>query len=293
MINVDDMIGSGARGSECCTGAIARFIAEKTRSESGFMGITHALSAVAATTAVLAFSPSLFYAVFGTKDPWFITLLCLVMVGGALMPDLDNTNSSAESALGFVGSALSAAMRATAPIIQGLVHSKYDKDVETAHRGFYHTAVAAALFGAVTAALCSIRGATGEIIALALAFTGIHIALSTLAKKILKTKSGLQGAIVATVASLGVSLLLWAMLPQDAGYTSIGIAFGVGWLVHILGDMCTTQGVPILWPIPIKGKMWWKVRLLPIKAGGVIENVIFTPLFLAVIAVSVVFIVAH
>lgn len=293
MTNVDDMIGSGARGGECCTGAIARFIAGKTRSESGFMGITHALSAVAATTAVLAFSPSLFYAVFGTNDPWFIALLCLVMVGGALMPDLDNTNSSAESALGFVGSALSAVMRATAPIIQGLVHTKYDKDVETAHRGFYHTAVAAALFGALTAALCSIRGVTGEIIALALAFIGVHIALSTLAKKILKIKSGLQGAIIATVTSLGVSLLLWAMLPQDAGYTSIGIAFGVGWLVHILGDMCTTQGVPILWPIPIKGKMWWKVRLLPIKAGGVIENVIFTPLFLVVIAVSIVFIVAH
>ena len=283
--NTEDAAG------ECCTRAIARAVERKAASESGFMGLTHALSAVAVTTLVLAFAPTAFQAVFKTGDPWFIALLCLVMVGGALMPDLDNTSSSAESALGFVGSALSAVMRATAPIIQGLVHSKYDKDVTVAHRGFYHTAVAAILFGALTAALCSVKGTVGEIVALVLAFVGVHIALSTLAKKILKAKSGVQGTIVATVASLGVSLLLWSMLPSDAVYTSIGTAFGVGWLIHLLGDMCTTQGVPILWPIPIKGKMWWKVRLLPIKAGGVVENMIFIPLFLLIIALSAVFIV--
>lgn len=275
----------------CCTQALMETVRSRQSDESGFMGLTHALSAVAIAAVVLAFAPSAFKAVFGTEDPWFVTLLCLVMVGGALMPDLDNTSSSAESALGFVGSILSGFMRFTAPIIQGLVHTKYDKDTETAHRGFYHTAVSAVLFGGLTAALCSIPGAIGEAVSLVLAFTGVHIALSTVAKKVLKIKSGVQGALMATVASLGAVLLLWFMLPDSSDYTSIGIAFGVGWLIHLLGDMCTTQGVPILWPIPIRGKMWWRIRLLPIKAGGVIENMVFIPLFLVVIAVSVVFMV--
>lgn len=210
------------------------------------------------------------------------------------MPDLDNTNSSAESALGFIGSGISAVMRATAPLIQGLLHTKYDKDWDNPHRGFYHSGVSAILFGALMFLLCSIPGQVGEITALVLAFIGVHIAVSTVAKKALagaKSKAGPVGFAVPLFASIGIIALLWVMLPENVSYSKIGIAFGVGWLIHLLGDMCTTQGVPILWPIPIKGKMWWHVRLLPIKAGGVIENYVFIPLFLVIIGISIAFIV--
>jgi hypothetical protein len=45
--------------------------------------------------------------------------------------------------------------------------------------------------------------------------------------------------------------------------------------------------VPVLFPIPIKGHLWWHVRLLPIKAGGVIENFVFIPFFIIVILISI------
>lgn len=279
----------------CFHDEIAKSVRESMKTDDGFMGLTHALSAVALVLAVLAFAPAAFDAVFGKTDPWYMTLLCLVIVGGALMPDLDNTNSSAESALGFIGSGISAFMRATAPLIQGLLHTKYDKDLDNPHRGFYHSGVSAILAGALGYFLCSMPGRTGKITSLVLAFIGVHIAVSTIAKKIIfkmKSKAGPIGFIVPLLISTGIVALLWRMLPVNVSYAKIGIAFGVGWLIHILGDMCTTQGVPILWPIPIRGKMWWHVRLLPIKAGGVIENFVFIPLFLVIIGVSIVFIVS-
>ena len=59
-------------------------------------------------------------------------------------------------------------------------------------------------------------------------------------------------------------------------------------LIHILGDCLTTDGAPVFWPIPIKGKMWYKIRLLPIHAGGTIENYVMAPVFAVVSVVSLV-----
>lgn len=266
------------------------------------MGLTHALSAVAIILTIMAIRPEWITIVTKGAGTPYLILLLLVVVGGALMPDLDNTDSSAESALGFIGSGISWFMRLTAPIIQGAIHTKYDKDTENAHRGFYHTALAAALFGSLTSFLCSdaidvpVYGPfhlNGKIIAIIIAFIGVHIALSTLGKPIIKkaqSQAGLLGFIVPTLLSAVVVSVLWSQLPEETDYTIIGIAFGAGWLIHELGDMCTTAGVPVLFPLPIRGHLWWNVRLLPIKAGGVIENYFFIPLFLIVSVVMLVLI---
>jgi membrane-bound metal-dependent hydrolase YbcI (DUF457 family) len=269
------------------------------RSEDGFMGMTHALSAVALLSVVLAFKEQWITSVAGNASTPYLILLFLVVVGGALMPDLDNTKSSAKSALGFIGSGISWFMRKTAPIIQGLLHTRYDKDTENAHRGFYHTALSAVLFGLLGMFLCSntidipITSSfhiNGLLFAIILAFIGVHIALSTLGKPILKplkSSAGILGFIIPTVLSAVVIGVLTFQLPTSTDYSKIGLAFGVGWMIHIIGDMFTTQGVPVLFPIPIKGHLWWHVRLLPIKAGGVIENFVFIPFFIIVILISI------
>ena len=66
-------------------------------------------------------------------------------------------------------------------------------------------------------------------------------------------------------------------LPGNQGYPMIGLAVGVGCFVHILGDMITRAGVPILWPIPIKRRMWTMVGLpnaIAIKTGSKAETVV-------------------
>jgi membrane-bound metal-dependent hydrolase YbcI (DUF457 family) len=189
-------------------------------------------------------------------------------------------------------------MRTTAPIIQGLIHTKYDKDTDEAHRGFYHTAAAAILFGGLMTFLCgpTIHFAigpvaiTGKIIAIILAFVASHISLSVLAGPIIRQlKSGagqVMSAIIPTLFSIGVVWILLMFLPDNTQYTIMGIGFGLGWLIHEIGDCFTTAGDPILAPLRIKGKCWYKIRFLPIKAGGLIEYYVFTPAFIIIIAIS-------
>jgi membrane-bound metal-dependent hydrolase YbcI (DUF457 family) len=61
-------------------------------------------------------------------------------------------------------------------------------------------------------------------------------------------------ALFAGVAALAV------LFPPDPALT--GVAAGAGWFSHVLADGCTTWGVPLVWPLEIKGKRWYRVRLL-------------------------------
>lgn len=282
-------------------GHLKSYVRLRLRSESGFMGMTHALSAVAVMLVLLVFNPSIMDRLFGSNSIPVFLLMLLVVTGGALMPDLDNTQSSAKSSLGFVGDGISMFMRATSPIIQSLFSSKRDKkpgdDRFSAHRGFYHTFLCAFLFGLLCFFLCSDRvnlhvmglSIDGRFFAVLLAFIGAHIALSTLFGTVMRKMKGgskILGFIIPTLVSVAVIIVLWSFLPTNMSYSRIGVAFGLGWVIHILGDMCTTQGVPALAPIPIKGKCWYDIRLLPIEAGGAVENYVITPILIAIIIFS-------
>lgn len=262
------------------------------------MGMTHALSAVAVMLVILVFKPDMMSTLFGsTSVPVFILML-LVVTGGALMPDLDNTQSSAKSSLGFIGQGISVFMRSTSPIIQSLFSTRRDKkpgdDRFSAHRGFYHTFLCAILIGVLCFFLCSDRihisiiglVIDGRFFSIVLAFIGVHIALSTLFGSFMrrmKNNAGVLSVIIPTLVSLVVIILIWSMLPTGVSYSRIGVAFGLGWIIHIIGDMCTKQGVPAFAPIPIRGKCWYDIRFLPIEAGGTVENYVITPLLIAVI----------
>ena len=55
----------------------------------------------------------------------------------------------------------------------------------------------------------------------------------------------------------------------------------IGVLVHILGDMITKQGCPVLWPLKSK-----RYRLARFKAGGQAERWFFRPAFVIAIPVA-------
>lgn len=74
-----------------------------------------------------------------------------------------------------------------------------------------------------------------------------------------------------TLAVIVVSALLGWWL----GYLDVGLAFGLGYLSHVLADGLTLAGAPLLWP-------WRKdknVHLLPpvlrIRTGGPVEPLLF------------------
>lgn len=42
----------------------------------------------------------------------------------------------------------------------------------------------------------------------------------------------------------------------------VALAAGVGWLSHLVADACTKAGAPLFWPLKIKGKRFYRIRLL-------------------------------
>lgn len=70
------------------------------------------------------------------------------------------------------------------------------------------------------------------------------------------------------------------LLPENETYGWLGLAVGVGWFAHLLGDAITKMGVPLAFPFKIRGKRWWDVTLpafLRIRAGGTFEKAVLLP----------------
>lgn len=265
---------------------------ERSCCDGGFMGTTHALSAVAAFLGVVAFLPEHVFSAFGTSNIWVLVLAIAVTAGASLIPDLDNTNSTSKSSLGVLGDALSVFFRTTSAIIQTTIRLKRDDSTPNPHRGFYHTIPACLILGGMVfwgttnqtpITFPGIGAITlGVVFAMVITWLNIHMAMAGLAKasvRKLKKKAGIFGELAAFVVSFSLTYLIFYQLPTDLNFWWLGVSVAFGCFIHILGDCFTTSGNPILFPFPIKGKLWYTLRFLPIKAGGVVENVIFVPVF--------------
>jgi len=72
-----------------------------------------------------------------------------------------------------------------------------------------------------------------------------------------------------------VTAVAWLAVP--GGY-ALPVAAGLlaGVLAHQAGDACTNSGIPMLWPIQVRGKRWAHYGLLPeplrFETGGVVET---------------------
>ena len=60
----------------------------------------------------------------------------------------------------------------------------------------------------------------------------------------------------------------------------LGLAVGLGCLVHIAGDMLTISGCPLLWPVPLGGRRWRELttpRTVSFRTGGAVERYVVAP----------------
>lgn len=273
---------------------------ERQESDHGFMGTTHALSAVAIFLVITAFFPEHVYKALGTNNIWVIVLSIAVTAGASLIPDLDNTASTSKSSLGYLGEGLSFFFRTTSAVIQTFVRTSRDDDEPNPHRGFYHTVPACLLLGFLAFLATGIKtGAVpvpiigtvtyGTLFAIIITWLNIHMALAGLAKsfmKSMKSKAGIFGELVAFVFSLALTFTIFTQLPTDLDFRWLGVSVAAGNFIHIFGDCFTKAGNPILFPIPYKGKLWWTVRFTKIKAGGVVEKMVFMPFFGIICVIS-------
>lgn len=270
-------------------------------SDKAFMGSTHALSALAVLLGLVAFVPG-FTAWAGLTNVALVVLAALVVTGFSLVPDLDNSSSSAKSALGVFGHGLSFLFIHSSRFIQTVIRTRRDDADPDPHRGFWHTIPAALLLGLGTLLLTQIPGELsipvyGEVswswlMAFFICAVSVHLALAGLFTSFVKKvrKSSIVGELVAFVLSLLVTFSVFWFVPQDENYWWLAVAATLGVIVHILGDAFTTAGVPLLFPLSgwLKGKFWWTTRFTPMKAGGTGEKYIVIPLLALITIVALV-----
>lgn len=268
---------------------------DNTRSDDGFMGFTHSMSAIAVSLALIAFAPTFVYSVLEVRDTWVLVMFTLVSAGYALVPDFDNVRAKAISAFGVLGGAMSTFFRGSALFVQTMIRKKGDDADPDPHRGFWHTALAAILLGAFVLWLTTIGGGSltlpilgeqtyGNLIGILFAFFGIHLMFEGVLKPTvdkIKKQAGPLGTIAALVLSIATTVVLFVNMPTEINMQWLGLAIAYGMIVHVIGDCFTSAGAPLLFPIPgiFKHKLWWKSRIPPgFAAGGTIENAIVIPL---------------
>jgi LexA-binding, inner membrane-associated putative hydrolase len=252
------------------------------------MGPTHAMSGALgwlAGTAVLGAT----YSAFQSHSLPVIAMGTLITAGAALAPDIDSHSSTIVNSFGAAGKVTHKGVNALSVTVYNATATRRDKPRENGHRTLFHTTFMAILAGLATAFLTSLSGtveifdktfAWGQISALAIMFIFTHLALAGLFEKQIKKGRRKYGPYVMMLVSLAVTLTTATLLPENDTYGWLGLAVGLGWFIHLLGDAITKMGVPLLFPFTWHKKRWWDVTLpsfLRITAGGTFEKVILLP----------------
>ncbi|MFC3500134.1 metal-dependent hydrolase [Micromonospora krabiensis] len=239
------------------------------------MGPSHALSGAAVW---LAGSWALDQFADYHQSPLALAVGTAVCAGGALFPDLDLSGkvtrnqggATVARTFGVVSLFFAEVMEKISLGVYYMTKLSKDPKRNNGHRTLTHTIPFTVLVGWGTTALCA---AYGKWAVIGILFFMIGLALRGLFDRWAER----AGWVIVTLVSLAAAWFTWANLPGGRGYPMIGVAMGVGCFVHILGDMITRAGVPILWPIPIKRRMWTMIGLpnsIALRTGSKAEVVV-------------------
>ncbi|WP_084957789.1 metal-dependent hydrolase [Thermoactinospora rubra] len=174
----------------------------------------------------------------------------LLCAGAAMLPDLDHPHATIAQTFG--------------PVTWGL--SKVVSWLAGGHRGMTHS-LAFAVAAGFGAHWLAERYPIGRdvlvvlLIGLALRAIGIGIPRNKLGSAMVNI--GLTAGLYAVFMSLGV------------GYAWLGLAVGLGCLVHVVGDCMTEKGCPVLWPMAARFVLPWKIG---IKTGRAFEQKVLAPI---------------
>jgi membrane-bound metal-dependent hydrolase YbcI (DUF457 family) len=206
------------------------------------MGRTHATSGALAFLAVL---PLLSQAGL-SLTPLTLPVAALAAAGAATLPDLDHPQATVSRSFG--------------PVTVGL--ARRVSWCTGGHRGGTHSLVAVAALSGGAAGL-DLTGALPRGLACAFLF-----ALATAAVQ-LRLARPLLHTTICVAAAIGL-VTLSAQHPVTPGV--LPCAVGVGSAAHLVGDMLTAEGVPLLWPVSRR-----RFRIASLKTGGTIEQLLVGP----------------
>lgn len=263
------------------------------------MGPTHAMSGAAAWLAGVTTSSALM-ASMGVDSPTVYFLGAMVAGGAALAPDIDSHSSTVVNSFGFLGKGAHKVANSLSLTVYHATKTRRDEHRENGHRTLFHTPVMAILVGLLVSFLSSLSQtvtlfgkdfSVGQLSTLVTLFIFLHLAMAGIFEKKIKNARRKYGPYVMMGFSAIVTLVTAFLMPAGETYGWLGFAVGFGWFMHLLGDMITKMGVPLLFPLVYRGKRWWDVTLpaaFRIRAGGTFEYAFLLPfLTLATVVLAV------
>lgn len=185
------------------------------------LGQNHLLTSVAGWCALGA--PSLALAGYPV-DAATIAAGGAVCAGASMLPDLDHPSATVARSLG--------------PVTQTL--SNLVSKVAGGHRMGTHSFLGVAVFAVMVFLLLSSLGIWAQV--------GVAIFTSALATRVLTDARGVPCLAMACLLGVGVIAL-------DPDPAWMPVALLLGYSFHILGDMLTPEGAPLLYPVPTRFKV--------------------------------------
>lgn len=254
------------------------------------MGPTHALSGAVAWLAGAGLTASLLERPQSSTELAVYTAVC---AGSALLPDLDCSGkvtanrggATVARTFGVVSLFIAECVEKFALGVYLMTRTRKDGKRKNGHRTFTHTWVFAILLGYGVTLLVARYGRPA---AIAVLFLTVGLAV----RGLMADWARRSGWLLTTLVSISATYLALQVLPAGQDFSLLGIAVGVGCVVHTIGDMITTAGCPVLWPLPIGRKLWFEFSLpdpIAVRAGGAFERGALVPLLTVGVVVAAVY----
>jgi membrane-bound metal-dependent hydrolase YbcI (DUF457 family) len=252
------------------------------------MGPSHALSGASAW---LASCWALDRLAGYEQSPLAVAVGTAVCAGSALLPDLDLSGrvtanrggATVARTFGVFSLFLAEVIEKVSLVVYHATKLRKDPDRTNGHRTLTHTLPFTVLVGWGTTAACARYGRWAVI---GILFFTIGLALRGLFEEWAQRVGWAVVTLVATAAAFGT----YVALPPGRGYPMLGFAVGVGCLVHLLGDIVTSAGIPILWPVPVGRRAWRMIGVpdgLAVRVGGTVEVIVLRGAFTIVALLSI------
>ncbi|WP_083713229.1 metal-dependent hydrolase [Brachybacterium sp. P6-10-X1] len=157
----------------------------------------------------------------------------VVATGAALLPDIDHPSATIARSAGAVSRLASSAISSA-----------------TGHRGATHTLLAVAVFTALGAVVAGL-GWSFRVPVVGPVQIGAVVVVAVLCAFAVRALKLVSGALRPWLIGIGAGLLVGVAAPATSVW--LPAAIGLGALVHLLGDLVTTDGIPFpTWPLVLK-----------------------------------------
>jgi membrane-bound metal-dependent hydrolase YbcI (DUF457 family) len=217
------------------------------------------------------------------QTPLQIAVGTAVCAGGALLPDLDLSGrvtsgkggATVAHTFGRISMFIAEVVEKVSLGVYRVTSLRHDPHRENGHRTLTHTLPFAVGAGWLTTWACT-RGGMWAVIGILFFMLGLAL------RGLFHTWAEHVGWVFITLLSAAGAYWTYLHLPAGRGYPMLGLAVGVGCLVHLLGDIITAAGVPILWPLPTGRRMWRMIGVpnaIAVSVGGKVETFVLRGLF--------------